>query len=143
MWTCPACNHKFYNKNQSHSCGQYSTEDFLKGKTEKSIELFHCFLDQYKKIGKFETHPVKTRVALLTLMRFASINKLGNDFLDGHLVLVEQYNDPTIFYKIDNLHNRFFVHHFRIYKQKDINSTFKKYMKLAYKVGLREHIKKN
>ncbi|MFI5204038.1 MAG: hypothetical protein ACHQF2_06030, partial [Flavobacteriales bacterium] len=81
MWTCPACKHKFYNKNQSHSCGNYTVDDFLKGKTEKSIELFNHFIAEYKKVGPFDIHPVKTRVALLTKMRFCSINKIGADYI--------------------------------------------------------------
>ncbi len=140
MWICPDCHQKFYNKNQSHSCGQYSMEGFLAGKTERAKELFYHFLEEYKTIGEYEIHPVKTRVALLVLMRFASINKLGPDFIDGHLVLVEKKDDPSIFYKINNLNNRWYVHHFRIYDSKDINGVFKKYMQLAYKVGLREHV---
>lgn len=36
---------------------------------------------------------------------------------------------------IDNLNNRFFVHHFKIYKRSDIDGRFTKYMKLAYEVG--------
>jgi hypothetical protein len=46
MWTCPTCKHKFYNKNQSHSCGNYTIDDFLKGKNEKGIALFHYFLSE-------------------------------------------------------------------------------------------------
>jgi hypothetical protein len=45
-----------------------------------------------------------------------------------------------IHYRIDNLNNRFFVHHFRIYKRSDIDSRFRKYMRLAYDVGERRHI---
>ena len=33
MWVCPKCNHKFFNINQSHSCGNYTVEDFIKDKT--------------------------------------------------------------------------------------------------------------
>lgn len=82
MWTCLKCKHKFYNKNQSHSCGSYTVDNFLSGKTEKAISLFNHFLNEYRKVGAFELHPVKTRVALLTKMRFCSINKMGKDFLD-------------------------------------------------------------
>ena len=139
MWTCPKCKQKFYNKNQSHSCGKYSVEDFLKSKTETAVNLFHHFIQEYKTIGDFELHPVKTRVALLTLMRFASINKIGKDHIDGHLVLVEPF-DVEFFFKVDNLSNRFFVHHFRLYEKSDVK-PLKKYMKMAYDVGLRKHVK--
>ena len=142
MWTCPRCHQKFVNKNQSHSCGHYSVEGFLEGKSEKAIQLFRAFLKEYRKVGAYELHPVKTRVALLAQMRFASINRLGEDYLDGHFILTSSLPNETIIYKIDNLNNRFFVHHFRIRDEADINSAFRKYMMLAYDVGLRKHVRK-
>ena len=140
MWTCPKCGHNFYNKNQSHSCGSYTIENFLDSKTEKAIDLFYYFLSEYKKFGDFEVHPVKTRVALLTKMRFCSINKLGKDFINVHFVLTESYNDNSCFYKIENLADRFFVHHIKINRRADINSEVRKFMKLAYDIGNRKHI---
>ncbi|MBS1529546.1 MAG: hypothetical protein JSU01_04495 [Bacteroidetes bacterium] len=145
MWTCPRCGHRFYNKNQSHSCGAYTIDDFLKGKTEQTISLFHDFLAEYRKIGPFELHPVKTRVALLTKMRFCSINKAAADHIDIHLVLTAPYEHTLCFYKIDNLANRFFVHHARIYDHEDFTAELRYFMAMAYKVGNREHVdlKKN
>jgi len=140
MWTCPKCHHQFYNKNQSHSCGAYTVDDFLNDKPEKSIGLFHFFLDEYRKIGIFELHPVKTRVALLTKMRFCSINKIGADYIDIHLVLTALFEHTTCFYKIDNLANRFFVHHARLYDQSDVTDELRKYMAMAYEVGNRAHV---
>jgi len=141
MWSCPKCKHQFFNKNQSHSCGDYTVDGFLQGKPSKSIELFNYFLSEYKKIGPFELHPVKTRVALLTKMRFCSINKIGTDYINIHLVLTSLFEDASSFYKIDNLANRFFVHHARLYDKDDITGELKKYMAMAYEVGNREHVK--
>ncbi len=140
MWTCPKCQHQFFNKNQSHSCGSYTVDDFLEGKPAKSVELFNSFLAEYKKIGPFELHPVKTRVALLTKMRFCSINKIDADHIDIHLVLTQLFEDALCFYKIDNLANRFFVHHARLYSKDDITDELKTYMAMAYQVGNRAHI---
>lgn len=140
MWTCPVCQQAFYNKNQSHSCGTYSLHDFLKSNSERSISLLRHFLYRYEEIGPYELHPVKTRVALLTKIRFASINKLGPDYLDGHLLLIESYDATKIFRKIDNLNDRFFVHHFRIRKENEVDELLWKYMFLAYGVGQREHV---
>jgi hypothetical protein len=139
MWTCPRCGHKFFNKNQSHSCGHFTIDDFLENKTEKSVDLFHYFISEYKKIGDFELHPVKTRVALLTKMRFCSINKMGKNFIDVHFVLTHRYDSP-VFYRIDNLDDRFFVHHLKIHARNDINEEVRKVMILAYDIGNRKHV---
>ena len=145
MWICPKCGHQFFNKNQSHSCGGYTVDDFLKGKSGQSVQLFHDFLSVYGEIGPFDLHPVKTRVALLTQMRFCSINKIGPDHIDIHLVLTSLFDETLCFYKIDNLANRFFVHHARLYNKDDITAELKKYMSMAYEVGNRAHVnsKKN
>jgi hypothetical protein len=140
MWTCPNCRQRFYNTNQSHSCGNYTVDKFLQGKSEKVIELFHFFLSEYKTIGAFELHPVKTRVALLTKMRFCSINRLGKNFMSGHLILTASHN-RSCFYKIDNLQNRFFVHHFKLRNKEELNDDLKTCMKEAYDVGQRKHIR--
>ena len=140
MWICPNCRHKFFNKNQSHSCGNYTIDDFLDGKSDKAVGLFEFFLSEYRKIGAFELHPVKTRVALLTKMRFCSINRIGADYIDVHFVLTEEHNDRSLFRRIDNLGDRFFIHHLRIRRKSDIDSEVRKYMMLAYAVGNRKHI---
>jgi hypothetical protein len=85
-------------------------------------------------------HPVKTRVALLTQMRFCSINKIAADHIDIHLVLTSLFDEALCFYKVDNLANRFFVHHAHIYIESDITDELKKYMVMAYEVGNRVHV---
>ncbi len=140
MWTCPKCGYQFVNRNQSHSCGRYTVDDFLEGRSSKAISLFHYFLSEYRKIGKFDLHPVKTRVALLAKIRFCSINRIGEDFVDVHFVLTSPYRDNSCFTHIDNISNRFFVHHLRMYNKSDVTSDVRKFMRLAYEVGNRKHI---
>jgi hypothetical protein len=36
-------------------------------------------------------------------MRFASINKLGKDFLDAHLVFTQRFDETLCFHKIDTI----------------------------------------
>jgi hypothetical protein len=141
MWICPKCGHQFVNKNQSHSCGSFTVADFLAGKPETSIALFNLFLSEYRTIGPFDLHPVKTRVALLTKMRFCAINKITADHIDIHLVLTAPFKYTLCFYKIDNLANRFFVHHARLYDADDITAELKAYMTMAYQVGNRAHVR--
>ncbi len=140
MWICPRCRQRFVNRNQSHSCGQFTVKGFLKSKSPRARALFRAFLGEYRKIGRYTLHPAKSRITLLAKMRFASINRIGKNFVDGHFVLVKSLPRKSVIYRIDNLNNRFFVHHFRITKKSEINTLFKRYMRLAYDVGLRKHI---
>lgn len=140
MWTCPKCKQRFVNRNQWHSCGQSTVDKFLADKTEIAIRLFRDFIDTCK-FGDFEIHPAKTRVALVGKMRFCAINRLGKDFLDGHLVLPERHAHTVCFYKIDQFGDRAFVHHFRLYSKDDITEELLKYLKKAYDVGQRRHLR--
>ena len=139
MWTCPNCHPRFFNRNQSHSCGKYSVDDFLNGRTPLATALFYAFLERFSEIGPYEVHPVKTRVALLTKMRFASVNRLGKNFLSGHLVLTAPESGAPAFFRIENVGNRFFIHHFRLHSR-DEAALLLPFMRMAYDVGLRKHV---
>jgi len=143
MWTCLKCKQRFVNKNQWHSCGQNTLENFLEGKSLGAIELFNYFVDSYKKIGPFDLHPAKTRVAFVAKIRFSGVSKIGKDFIDGTFLFVKPFDEASCFYKIERIPTTdYYIHHFRLKSKKDINSEFKKYMRLAYAVGQREHLKK-
>ncbi len=142
MWTCQKCKQKFVNTNQWHSCGQNTVANFLQKKTDKTIELYEYLITEFRKFGDFELHPAKTRIALNKKMRFASINKLGKDYLDAHLVFTERYDETLCFHKIDTVTNSAHVHHFRLYSKEDLTDELKKYMKMAYEIGTRKHLEK-
>src|SRR3982751_3188518 len=99
MWTCPKCNALLVQKNLSHSCGPYTVDDFLKGKSEHGKKLFWYFLREYEKIGPIILHPVKTRIALMVKVRFSAIGMIGEDYINGHLWLKSRINSRK-FYKI-------------------------------------------
>lgn len=132
MWICPDCKQKFRNSNQSHSCGQGSVEQFLEGKSDISVLLYNHFIGIYKMIGKFEFHPAKTRIALVSRIRFAAINRLGKDFLDGHLVISKDFTESKCFYRIDHFGSSY-VHNFRLFKKDDVSDELISYMRLALK----------
>lgn len=142
MWTCPKCKQKFVNTNQWHSCGQNTVDNFLANKTEKVIELYHYIISEFRKIGDFELHPAKTRIALNNKMRFASINRLGRDCLGAHLVFNQRFDGTLCFHKIDEVTKTAFVHHFKLCSKNDLTEELKKYMRMAYKIGARKHLEK-
>ncbi len=142
MWTCPKCRQKFVNTNQWHSCGQNTLENFLANKTEKTIELYNHIIKEFRAIGDFELHPAKTRIALNKKMRFASINRLGKDFLDGHLVLTKRFDKTLCFHRIEVVTARACVHHFRLCTKDDLTDELKEYMRMAYEVGTRQHLER-
>lgn len=140
MWACPKCGARFVSKNLWHSCGNYTLDQFLQGKTKRSVELFEYFLLKYRKIGPITLHPVKTRVALMVEVRFAAIYRIGKDYIQGTLWLKEQVDDLQ-FFRVDKFGGKDFIHHFRISDESDMDSRFTKFMRMAYAVGQRKHLR--
>jgi hypothetical protein len=140
LWTCPKCGGQFFQKNLWHSCTVYTEEEFLQGKSERAIQLYKFFLSEYKKIGPITLHVIKSRIAFMVLVRFSGINKLSKDYIEGAFWLKKKI-DSDKFYKIEFIPKDNFIHRFRIHNETDIDDEFKKYMKMAYEVGQRKHIK--
>src|SRR3972149_7394063 len=91
LWTCPNCGRKFTNKNQWHSCTTFNDEDFLKGKTERALVLYNKFVKTLRLIGEFSYSPAKTRIAFQRRIRIGAINRIGRDFISGHLLLTKNH----------------------------------------------------
>jgi hypothetical protein len=116
MWTCPQCNAQFVQKNLWQSCGNYSVEGFLKGKSERGKQLFWWFVKTYEEIGPIKLHPVKGRVAFMVKVRFSGVNKVGADFIEGGFWLKEKI-DSDKFFKVEKLTESDFIHRFRIHDE--------------------------
>ena len=138
MWSCPACGARFVQRNLSHSCVRVSIDDFLAGKPPVAVALFHRFVAEVRTLGPVLLHPVKTRVALMVEVRFASINRFGRDDIDGHLWLKERV-DSDKFRRVDEL-GRDFIHHFRMTDPTFLDREFRGYLAQAYAIGRREHL---
>jgi hypothetical protein len=43
LWTCTRCRRPFKNRNQAHSCGEFTVEQLLDSKPSKVVELYDRF----------------------------------------------------------------------------------------------------
>jgi hypothetical protein len=77
MWKCPKCSRQFANRNQEHSCGKYTVEDFLMGKGPEAESLYRAFEKLVLGLGPVLLAPAKTRVGFQARMIFAAVNKLS------------------------------------------------------------------
>jgi hypothetical protein len=113
-------------------------DDFLRGKSEFTLALFHHFIKEYKRIGKITLHPAKTMIGIATdRKRIAYITQLGKNFIHVVFPFEQPYRDNLCFQKIavvpgdEKQHN----HHLRILSNQDVNDEVKRFMKLAYQLG--------
>lgn len=142
LWRCPKCSRPFANQRQSHSCGNYSVEDFLKGKSPQAISFYKHFAAMVQECGQVMLAPAKTRVGFQARMIFASINKLQDTRLDAHVVLARRLESPR-FTKIESFSPRNHVHHFQIRSLDELDDEVRSWLQESYRVGRQEHLVKS
>jgi len=109
-------------------------QDFLKGKTDRTLELYHHFINEYKKLGAVTLHPAKTMIGIANdKKRIAWITQLGKNFIHVVFPFKQPYPDNLCFQKIAQVPGdaHQFNHHFRMYYTEDVNDEVKKFMKMA------------
>lgn len=109
-------------------------QDFLKGKTDRTLELYDHFINEYKKLGAVTLHPAKTMIGIANdKKRIAWITQLGKNFIHVVFPFKQPYPDNLCFQKIAQVPGdaHQFNHHFRMYYTEDVNDEVKKFMKMA------------
>ena len=115
-----------------------SLDEFLNGKSEITLSLFHHFVDEFSRIGKVTIHPAKTMIGIATSRkRIAYVTQLGKNFIHVVFPFEKPYPDNLCFQKIAQVpgDNNQYNHHFRMLAKEDINKEVIGFMKLAYKEG--------
>jgi hypothetical protein len=111
--------------------------DFLHGKSPVSIDLFHHFVSEFRKIGAITVHPAATMIGIATeRKRIAYVTQFGKSFIHVVLPFEVPYEDNLCFQKIAQVPNqKQFNHHFRMLSNKDVNAEVKKFMRAAFEAG--------
>src|SRR5262245_21888754 len=130
LWVCPRCGVKLVARNLSHSCGDYSVDAFLRGKTPSARALFDGFVALVAACGPYDVAPTKTRVAFLAQVRFASVNKVAADSIDIHLVLPRKLPGKR-FRRIEQL-GKLYVHHLRLADPVDFDQELAGWVRASY-----------
>ena len=115
-----------------------SLDDFLRGKSEHALSLFHHIIREYERIGKVTVQPAKTMIGIATpRKRIAYITQLGKNFIHVVFPFEKPYPDNLCFQKIAQVpgDDKQFNHHFRMQAKEDLNQEVISFMKLAFKLG--------
>ena len=95
-----------------------------------------AFVREVKTLRPVVLHPVKTRMALMVEVRFASINRISERSIRGHLWLREPHASDR-FEKIEKLGPRDWLYHFEISDSRPIDAELRRFIRLAYQNGQR------
>ena len=139
LWTCPKCGRQFINTKMPHSCGHYSVERFLTGKSRHAISLYRHFAAIVRDCGPLKIAPAKTRIGFQVRMIFAAVNKLSDRGLEAHVVLMRRLESPR-FRRIDTMTPKCYVHHFKVESLSELDEEVKSWLREAYQVGTQEHL---
>jgi hypothetical protein len=78
-----------------------TVDDFLIGKSEHTLTLFHHFLEEYNKLGRIHLHPAKTMIGIANdRRRIAWITQLGRNFVHIVFPFKKPHPDNLCFIKI-------------------------------------------
>ncbi len=113
-------------------------DEFLRGKPPLSLDLFHHFIDQYKRVGDISVWPAKTMIGIATSRkRIAYVTQLGKNFIHVVFPFEQPHEDNLCFQKIAQVpgDDKQFNHHFRMLAKEDVNEEVKRFMRLAYTQG--------
>ena len=122
-----------------HSCGRYSVEKFLAGKSEHAASLYERLSALVHDCGPVRIAPAKTRIGFQVRMIFAAVNKLSDHGLEAHVVLTRRLEDPR-FTRIETMSPKCHVHHFRVESLSELDDKVKSWLREAYQVGTQEHL---
>ena len=113
---------------------EYQLSDFLTGKSEHTLMLFHHFVNEFQKIGPVTLHPAKTMIGIANShIRVVYITQLGKNFIHAVFFFKQPYDDNLCFQKIAQVPGeQQFNHHFRMLQQGDVNDEVRSFMQLAY-----------
>ena len=139
LWTCPKCSRQFINTNMPHSCGRYSVQKFLAGKSQHAISLYEHFSTLVSDCGPVQIAPAKTRIGFQVRMIFAAVNKLSDHGLEAHVVLTRRLETPRI-KRIETMTPKCYVNHFKLESLSDLDEEVKSWLREAYQVGTQEHL---
>ena len=130
LWECPQCGAKLLNRNLSHSCGRYSVQQFLEGKSAHARDLFDRLVGMIASFGPYHLAPAKTRVAFMALVRFASVNRVSDSAIDIHFVLRRKITSAR-FRRVEKL-GPYFVHHLRLTDTHDFDAELRQWLAMSY-----------
>ncbi|MEQ9423399.1 MAG: DUF5655 domain-containing protein [Cyclobacteriaceae bacterium] len=139
MWTCPQCGQEFVNQNVRHSCNDRTVGDFLANKSDKTIELYHYFIDEYQKMCDFKLHPRKSHIGFAAIIRFGYIHRLGKDYVDVVLQLREPHEETLCFHKVAGIPGGdLWNHYVRIQEKEDVTEEVRRYMLMSWEMGMKK-----
>jgi hypothetical protein len=136
LWECPKCAQTFITANTWHSCVRIPIEAHFAGRPAELREIFDAFVAAAERYGAVTLRPVKSRIALQSFSRFASVTVRNND-LACHVILDYGEMRPRI-RRVEKVGTSY-IHAFNLSRISDLNIEIRKLLKEAQEIDRRRH----
>ena len=130
MWTCPKCQSKFKNRNQDHSCGQFSIEKVFENRPHEIFELFKTIYNEVKELGTMQIRAVKNGVMFSVNSTFLAL-KPHSKYLAVEFACGNAYEEFPI-ERCVKISKTEFAHIMRIESPDEIDIQLLNWLKEAY-----------
>jgi hypothetical protein len=137
LWLCPTCGNRFANRNQWHSCVRWPLQRHFSGRP-RANQLFDRLVRAVETGGPVTIVSSRTRIALMTRMRFASIEPRAQ-YLRLGLVLARRLASPR-FVTVESYSPRNHVHVLELRQPSDIDSELLALLEESRSVGDQRHL---
>ena len=141
LWTCPRCGVKFANRNQWHSCGEATLEEWKQRMGPRARALYDRFEAMIAHCGEYHVGPAKTRIAFLGRVRFAGITSLSERGMTCSFALPEPVESPR-FAKVEEVVPGWWVHRLRITDPDQLDDEVQGWLRESYLLmGMQERLR--
>jgi hypothetical protein len=134
MWTCPKCGRSFTRPHQSHSCGRFSVEAILEGKTSHEVALYRRFEELALGVGEVVVAPAKTRIGFQRGRIFAAVNGVNRGQIQVHIVTEKPIRSGRI-HRVEALAPDCYVNHARFANLQEMDEEVVQWLRRGYEWG--------
>ena len=118
MWACPKCKREFEKPNQWRSCGDFSIDKLLLGKTEGTIKLFHHIMKILEDLGEVEFEAVQTAIRISRQKALFAMIRILKNSINMEIILKREVEDFPILKSV-KFSNSDYVHYLKFYDRGD------------------------
>lgn len=130
MWICPKCKREFKNRNQYHSCGDFSIEKVFEKYPIEIFRLFELVHNEVKSFGKMKINPVRNSVMYSVNSTFLALKPNSKYLLIEFASGIAHDEFPVE--KCIQVSKKEFAHIMRIERKEEIDSQLISWLKESY-----------
>jgi len=134
MWTCPNCGRPFTRAHQSHSCGRFSVDAFLQGKSDEQMGLYRKFESLALSVGDVNIAPAKGRIGFQHGRIFAAVNAVNRNGIRVHIVTSTPIEAQRVA-RTEVLSEDSCVNHIALNTPTQVDGELRRWLQLGYEWG--------